>query len=54
MDRKPEMFMYIYDDSHTSRIDIGRNEMGNKGSFGKVLIIAAREDMSGAGVLAAK
>ena len=54
MDRKPEMFMYIYDDSHTSRIDIGRNEMGNKGSFGKVLIIAGREDMSGACVLAAK
>lgn len=52
--RKPEMFMYIYDDEHDHKIDIGRNPQGNKGSFGKVLIIAGREDMSGACVLAAK
>jgi len=54
MGRKPEMFMYIYDDEHNERIDIGRSPLGNKGSFGKVLIIAGREDMSGACVLAAK
>lgn len=52
--KKPEMFMYIYDDEHNQKIDIGRNPEGNKGSFGKVLLIAGREDMSGACVLAAK
>lgn len=52
--KKPEMFMYIYDDDHNSKIDIGRNPEGNKGTFGKVLLIAGREDMSGACVLAAK
>lgn len=52
--KEPEMFMYMYDDNHNGKIDIGRNPMGNKGSFGKVLLIAGREDMSGACVLAAK
>lgn len=52
--KKPEMFMYIYDDDHNNKIDIGRNPEGNKGSFGKVLLIAGREDMSGACVLSAK
>lgn len=52
--KKPEMFMYIYDDDHNNKIDIGRNPEGNKGTFGKVLLIAGREDMSGACVLATK
>lgn len=50
----PEMFMYMYDENHNSRINIGRNPEGNKGTFGKVFIIAGRKDMSGACVLAAK
>ncbi len=53
-DNKPEMFMYLTDEDKSDKIDIGRNPNGNKGSFGKVLIIAGREDMSGASILAAK
>lgn len=53
-DTKPEMFMYHIDEDCSSKIDIGRNPQGNKGSFGKVLIIAGREDMSGACILAVK
>lgn len=51
--KTPEMFMYMYDDAHNGRIDVGRNPQGNKGTFGKVLIIAGRTDTSGACVLAA-
>ncbi|MCR4651808.1 MAG: NAD(P)H-hydrate dehydratase [Lachnospiraceae bacterium] len=50
-DKMPDMFMYL---RSADKIDVGRNNFGNKGTFGKVLIIAGREDMSGACVLAAK
>ncbi len=53
-DNKPEMFMYLDDEDRADKIDLGRNPEGNKGTFGKVLIIAGREDMSGACILAAK
>lgn len=52
--KSPDMFMYLIDEDCDSKIDIGRNPQGNKGTFGKVLIIAGREDLSGAAVLATK
>ncbi len=58
---KPKMFTY-YDSvlgidsrmEYSLRIDLDRNPKGNKGTFGKVLIIAGRNDMGGASILAAK
>ncbi len=50
----PDMFMYFGNEDSNNKIDIGRDSAGNKGTFGKVLVLAGREDMSGACVLAAK
>jgi len=46
----PLMYTYMKDGN---KIDLYRDPMGNKGSFGKVLIIAGRSGMSGACILAA-
>ncbi len=48
---KPSMFTYI--GNMTDKIDFGRDAAGNKGTFGKVLVIAGRESTAGAALLCA-
>lgn len=51
MNKKPEMFTYLSDEK---KIDVlNRNPMGNKGTFGKVFVIAGRASTTGAAVLCA-
>ncbi len=49
--REPEMFAY---DEDTAALMPDRDEAGNKGTFGKVLLAAGSVGMAGAAVLAAK
>ena len=51
---KPKMFTYYGNIDSSHKIDLGRDPKGNKGTFGKVLIIAGRNDMGGACILSAK
>jgi len=48
-DNEPSMFTYQSD--LTEKIDLGRNTAGNKGTFGKVLVIAGRDSTAGAALL---
>ena len=50
----PEMFTYDITTTGNTLIDLKRDPYGNKGTFGKVLIIAGRNDMSGASLLCAE
>lgn len=49
--RKPEM--YAYDEEPLSLLP-GRDRGGNKGTFGKILLVAGSLNMAGAAILAAK
>lgn len=49
----PKMFTY-FDESSSNAIDLERKQNGNKGDFGKVAILAGRDQMSGASILAAE
>jgi len=48
----PSMITYIGEPDE--KIDLGRNAAGNKGTFGKVLVIAGRSSTTGAALLCAK
>lgn len=50
-DNEPSMFTYKSD--LTEKIDFGRDMAGNKGTFGKVLVIAGRDSTAGAALLCA-
>lgn len=50
-DQKPEMF--LYDESPEMLLPVRKRD-GNKGTFGKVLLIAGWENMAGAAVMSAK
>ncbi len=47
----PHMFTYMPD--NLGVIDLSRNPMGNKGTFGKVFVIAGRNSTTGAAILCA-
>ncbi len=49
----PGMFSYI-NESNEDKVDYVRDIMGNKGTFGKVLVIAGRASTAGAAMLCAK
>ena len=51
MEQEPKMFYY---DEPVKDLLPKRNENGNKGTFGKVLLIAGSKNMTGAAILAAK
>lgn len=48
---KPSMFTYRTESAE--KIDFGRNMAGNKGTFGKVLVVAGRDSTAGAALLCA-
>lgn len=48
----PKMFSYIKE-TDSDKVDYARNVMGNKGTFGKVLVIAGRASTAGAAILCA-
>lgn len=48
---RPQMFAYMGDVSEP--VDLGRTAAGNKGTFGKVLVIAGRDSTAGAALLCA-
>ncbi len=50
-DNRPSMFTYTSEVAE--KIDFGRNIAGNKGTFGKVLVIAGRDSTAGAALLCA-
>lgn len=50
-DKEPSMFTYQSD--LTEKIDFGRDMAGNKGTFGKVLVVAGRDFSAGAALLCA-
>lgn len=49
--KKPSMFTYV--DGLENKFDFGRDTAGNKGTFGKVLVIAGRSSTAGAALLCA-
>lgn len=50
-DNKPSMFTYM--GGLEDKIDFGRKAAGNKGTFGKVLVVAGRSSTAGAALLCA-
>lgn len=48
---EPSVFTYI--GGTEEKIDFGRNDAGNKGTFGKVLVVAGRSSTAGAALLCA-
>ena len=51
MEETPEMFTYLCEEN--TSVTFSRDPMGNKGTFGKVFVLAGRESTSGAAVLCA-
>ncbi len=51
-DMVPEMFIYMAEDNE--QLPLKRSVTGNKGTFGKVLVIAGRASTAGAALLSAK
>lgn len=50
---KPKTFTYYDNEENSEKIDLQRKCDGNKGTFGKVLIVAGRKNTTGAAILAA-
>ena len=49
---QPNMFTYV-PENREEKIDFSRDKMGNKGTFGKVFVIAGRDSTAGAALLCA-